>query len=158
MKRTLKSALSLLLFAGLGITTAQAQKHQSPSGIFKNVGGGSIDNNIAGDGYMVAGDYWQTIKPMNTTQATRNGSPFSGAGGNNYILLGSSGEWRDPVGNWPSGFQYVNNFRNSPRYYVSLFKSSGWTGYIAGNPLRAGDANSATTDFERSISPRTARA
>ncbi len=83
---------------------------------------------------------------MNTNHATRNGSPFAGANGNNYILLGGSGDWRDPVGNWPSGFQYVNNFRNSPRYYVSLFKKDGWTGYTPGNPLRAGDANNNASD------------
>jgi hypothetical protein len=147
MKRILKSALSLLLFTGLGITAAQAQLRQAPSGIFQNVGGG--DNTqflFDGDGYMVAGDYWQTIKPMNGVTPGNNGSPFSGAGGNSYILLGGSGNWRDPAGNWPSGFRYVNNFRNSPRYFVSLFKSSGWTGYTTGNPLRAGDANNAATD------------
>lgn len=141
MNRIITSALSLLLLAGLGISTAQAQLHQKPSGIFKNVGGGEVQALNTGDGYMVAGDYWQTVKPMNTPFDGRLGSPFLNVAGgsSNYILLGGAGNWVDPVGNWPSGFRYVNNFRNSPRIFFPLFKASGWPGFAPGNPFRTAD-------------------
>lgn len=147
MKRTLKSALSLLLLAGLGISTAQAQLHQTPSGIFKNVGGDQVNALNPGDGYMTAGDYWVTVKPTNTPNDGRlSGNPFANvAGGSNiYMLLGGSGNWQDPAGNWPSGFRYVNNFRNSPRIFFPLFKASGWPGYGPGNPFRAVDQSTDT--------------
>jgi hypothetical protein len=143
MNRTITSALSLLLLAGLGISTAQAQLHQKPSGIFKNVGGGEVQALNTGDGYMVGGDYWQTIKPMNTPFDGRLASGFAGAAGgsNHFILLGGAGNWVDPTGNWPSGFRYVNNFRNSPRLVFPLFNKEGWPGYVTGNPLRTADVN-----------------
>ena len=143
MKRTMKSALSLLLLAGLMISTAQAQLKQSPSNLFKSVRGDQVNALNAGDGYMVSGDYWVTVKPMNTPNDGRLGNPFVNAAGgsNNYILLGGAGNWADPAGNWPSGFRYVNNFRNSPRIFFPLFKKDGWPGYVTGNPLRAGDAS-----------------
>jgi len=139
----MKSALSLLLLAGLMISTAQAQLKQSPSNLFKSVRGDQVNALNAGDGYMVSGDYWVTVKPMNTPNDGRLGNPFVNAAGgsNNYILLGGAGNWADPAGNWPSGFRYVNNFRNSPRIFFPLFKKDGWPGYVTGNPLRAGDAS-----------------
>lgn len=143
MKITLKSALSLLLLAGLGISTAQAQLHQKPSGIFQNVGGDQVQALNIGDGYMVAGDFWQTIKPMNTPFDGRLGSIFTNAAGgsSHFILMGGAGNWADPTGSWPGGFRYTNNFRNSPRLFFPLFKKTGWPGYAAGNPLRTPDTN-----------------
>ncbi len=141
MKRTLKSALPLLLLAGLGISTAQAQLHQKPSGIFQNVGGDQVQALNQGDGYMTAGDYWVTVKPMNTPFDGRLANPYLNVAGgsNSYILLGGAGNWADPAGNWPSGFRYVNNFRNSPRIFFPLFKKEGWPGFAPGNPFRTAD-------------------
>lgn len=149
MKRTFKSALSLLLLAGLGLTTtAEAQLRQAPSGVFKNVGGSPSTQHLrAGEGYMVAGDYWQTIKPMNTTAPNHNGSIFTTiAGGSGHLMmLGGYGDWSDPVGSWPSGFRYVNNFRSSPRVFFPIFKKDGWPGYVKGNAFRDVDV----TDDEK---------
>jgi hypothetical protein len=132
-----------LLSLTIGVSTAvpaAAQRRDRPSTSLQYRGNAAsvLDQ---GDGYLVGADLWNTFKPANTTAASQLGSPFRTVGGGiiNRTLFGSSGNWQEPAGLWPSGFNFTNTFRNSGFMVFPVFKSTGWPGYGPGNPVRALD-------------------
>ncbi len=99
-----------------------------------------------GDGYLTGGDLWNTLKPSNTDEVTRLGSPLANVGGGtvNRMLFGSRANWQEPGGQWPSGYPYTNTFRNSHFILFPAFKATGWPGFNASNPLRTPDGSKDT--------------
>jgi hypothetical protein len=93
---------------------------------------------IEGDGYMVAGDLWDTVMPFNTDQPGTLGSPFRGIQGGlrSYMHLGSEdAAFFNPGGMWPNAYRIVNLFRNARKFGFTGFDPNGWPGYQAGNPI-----------------------
>jgi hypothetical protein len=142
MKNVLLFGL-IALVVGAGMATpASAQRSDRPSSALDYLD--SSDKTFVdtpGDGYLVGGDLWNTLKPANSSVADRLGNVFTNVGGgmNNRLLFGSRGNWQEPSGNWPSGYPWTNTFRNSHFMVFPVFKSTGWPGYGAGNPVRAVD-------------------
>lgn len=102
--------------------------------------------NAPEDGYMVAGEYWHTIKPMNTAESSGTEDPLDNIGYSHWIVMGPDGrDWRDPVGFWPGGHQIVSNGRDGWRMLFPVFESDDWAnlGFTDGNVIRGADA---TTD------------
>ena len=143
MKLPLATALAALALGAASTAPASAQRANRPSSSLNFVNARTLDT---GDGYLVGGDLWNTLKPSNTVESSRLGSSFSGVAGgmNNRVLFGSRGNWQEPGGQWPSGYPYTNTFRNSHFMVFPTFKSTGWPGYGAGNPVRAADAGTDT--------------
>lgn len=143
MKKILQYGL-LAVVLGLGSAVpAAAQKQSTPSSLLRYNSNAVL---VPGDGYLTGADIWHSVKPSNTETSDRLGNAFSTVGGgmNNRILMGSRGNWQEPVNSWPSGFPYTNSFRNSGFIVLPLFKASGWPGYGAGNPVRARDGSTDT--------------
>lgn len=136
---SLPRGLAALLLGVLVAVPSAAQRTDRPSTRLNYV---SAVPTTAGDGYLVGGDLWNTLKPSNTTESSRLGSAFSGVGGgmNNRLLFGSRGDWQEPGGQWPSGYPYTDTFRNSHFMVFPMFESAGWAGYNAANPVRQKDA------------------
>ncbi len=130
--------LSLMLIGSVAMPAA-AQKRDRPSEALQFKSQSTLE---PGDGYLVGADLWNTLKPSNTSESSRLGSPFANVAGgmNNRVLFGSRGNWQEPTGLWPSGYPYTNTFRNSHFMVFPVFKADGWPGYGAGNPVRAADA------------------
>ncbi len=139
MNHPLATRLAALLVGAALVVPASAQRADRPSSSLNYVSARTTDT---GDGYLVGGDLWNTLKPSNTVESSRLGSAFSGVAGgmNNRVLFGSRGNWQEPGGQWPSGYPSTNTFRNSHFMVFPAFKSTGWPGYGAGNPVRAADA------------------
>lgn len=138
MKRGL-IVLCTLLLGGLLVLPAQAQSKRSPSQLLRY---NTLQENTPGDGYMVAGDLWDTVKPMNTQQDNLLGSPYRGIGGGMlpYFHLGANdADFFSPGGMWPNAYRVVNLFRNARKFGFSTFKADGWPGYGEGNPLYEAD-------------------
>ncbi len=130
----------VVFFSAAAVGPALAQKNDRPSSVL-NVRQPAVDT--PGDGYLVGGDIWDTVKPMNTSEPGRLGSAWGAAplNMNNRILFGSRGNWQEPAGTWPSGYPWSNKFRNSHFMWFPLYKATGWPGYVKGNPVREKDAN-----------------
>ena len=141
MKHVLSCGLAALAALGLA-ASADAQSGRAPSTALRY--NTAVEN--PGDGYLTGGDLWNTLKPSNTSEPGRLGSPFANVGGGtvNRMLFGSRGNWQEPGGQWPSGYNYSNTFRNSHFILFPLFKATGWPGYLAGNPLRTPDTSTDT--------------
>jgi len=121
-----------LLVAMLG-GPVYAQKNNTPSKLLNfNRSTPARD----GSGYLVAGDFWSTVHPVNAEIPNLLRSQFAGIGLNYVMMLGSTGNWQEPIGSWPSGYPYTNTFRNSPLFFFSVFDADGWAGYAPGNRLR----------------------
>lgn len=138
MKRGL-TVLCTLLLAGLIALPAQAQSKRTPSSMLRY---NTQQEKTPGDGYMVAGDLWDTVKPMNTEQDNLLGSPYSGIGGGMlpYFHLGAAdNSFLSPGGMWPNAYRIVNLFRNARKFGFSTFKADGWPGYEDGNPIYDAD-------------------
>jgi hypothetical protein len=136
----MKHAFSLGLTALVALSLAAeagAQPGRAPSSMLRY----NSAAETAGDGYLTGADLWNTLKPANTTEATRLGSPFANVAGGvvNRMLFGSRGNWQEPGGHWPAGYRYTNTFRNSHFVVFPVFKATGWPGYGTGNPVRAAD-------------------
>ena len=129
-----------LLIAGLMVLAAHpasAQRPSRPSPLLQ-YNSPSRDFND-GDGYMVGGEIWETVKPMNT--ATPNGveDPLAAQGYLQWITIGpDGGNWAEPVGMWPGGHQVTNSWRDGRRIVFPVFEADGWPDYDADNPIRAG--------------------
>ncbi len=139
MKLPFATSLAALLFGVVFTAPASSQPAARPSQSLNYINARTTDT---GDGYLVGGDLWNTLKPSNTIESSRLGSSFAGVAGgmNNRVLFGSRGNWQEPGGQWPSGYPYTDTFRNSHFMVFPVFKSTGWPGYGAGNPVRAADA------------------
>jgi hypothetical protein len=121
-----------LLVAALG-GPVYAQKNNTPSSLLNF---NSATPTRDGSGYLVAGDFWSTVHPVNAEIPNLLRSQFAGIGLNYIMMLGSTGNWQEPIGSWPSGYPYTNTFRNSPLFFFSVFDAGGWAGYAPGNRLR----------------------
>ena len=141
MKNVLLCGLLSLVAAA---APASAQRRDLPSSTLQYANRSQATTN--GDGYLVGGDLWNTLKPANTDEAGRLGNVFASLGGgmNNRTLFGSRGNWQEPAGLWPAGFPATQQFRNSGFMVFPVFKSTGWPGYGPGNPVRTADAGSDT--------------
>ena len=138
----MKNALLCGLLSFAALTPALAQRLPSSTLQYAN----RSQVTTAGDGYLVGGDLWNTLKPANTAEAGRLGSAFAALGGgiNNRTLFGSRGNWNEPAGLWPAGFPATQSFRNSGFMVFPVFKSTGWPGYGPGNPVRTADGSADT--------------
>lgn len=122
MHRRLAVLPCLLLLVAM-VWPAQAQRQNTPSSLLEMAGRPTT----AGDGYMVAGEYWTTIKPMNT--ATENGveDPNRGVGALHWLTLGpNGGNWLEPNGIWPGGYDLTSNWRDGHRFTVPVYEKDGW--------------------------------
>ncbi len=139
MKLTLAPRLVAFLLGAVIAVPASAQRADRPSSALHYVDPRAT---TSGDGYLVGGDLWNTLKPSNTSEASLLGNAFATVGGgmNNRVLFGSRGNWNEPGGEWPSGFPYTNTFRNSHFMVFPVFENGGWPGYDAANPVRQKDA------------------
>ncbi len=131
--------LCLLVVATAG--PASAQKRNEPSSLL-NYGTSAVDR--AGSGYLTAGDFWSTVHPFNASVPEQLRSRYAAIGLNYIMMLGSTGNWQEPIGSWPSGYPWTNTFRNSPLFFFSVFDKDGWASYRKGNRLRDLDG---TLDF-----------
>ena len=98
-------SLALLVFTAL---PGFAQKGNRPSDLltYKSA------SQTAGDGYMVAGELWDTIKPMNSDEANGVEDNLRNSGLLHYLTIGpDGGNWRDPVCLWPGGYFLTNCWR-----------------------------------------------
>ena len=97
-----------------------------------------------GDGYMVAGELWETIKPMNTEEGNGVEDPLANDDYLHWITIGpDGGNWHDPGGFWPGGYEVTNHWRDGRRLIFPVFEADGWPGYAEGNLVRDADR---TTD------------
>jgi hypothetical protein len=83
------------------------------------------------DGYLVAGEYWNTLKPMNTSEANGVEDPNRGQGALHWITLGPDGtNWLNPNGHWPGGYDLTNAWRDGLRMVFPAFNPDGWGDYL----------------------------
>ena len=138
MKTPLVYSLAALLLGAVFAVPAVAQSSDRPSSALRY---SNAQASEPGDGYLVGGDLWNTMKPSNTVESSLLGNAFSSVGGgmNNRVLFGSRGNWQEPGGQWPSGYPYTNTFRNSHFMVFPVFKATGWAGYNSANPVRQRD-------------------
>ena len=129
------TVLCALLVAGIADLPVQAQTPRSPSSLLRY---NTNRQDIPGDGYMVSGDLWETVKPMNTQEDALLRSPYANIGGGMlpYMHLGANdNDFFSPGGMWPNAYRIVNLFRNARKFGFTTYKPGGWTGYAAGNPI-----------------------
>jgi hypothetical protein len=113
-----------------------AQRQDRPSSQLNFSGQQGV---TVGDGYMVGGQLWDTVKPMNSADFRHDGA-FAAIGFSRLINIGADAvDWQKPVGMWPGGYDQTDNWRNGRRFSFPMFKADGWAGYTAGNPLKAHD-------------------
>lgn len=136
MNKGLITAWLLVLF-GVMVVPAQAQSGNTPSSMLKY---NSAQDYTPGDGYMVAGDLWETVKPLNTNDANLLNNSYRGIGMISYMHMGSDDiSHLHPGGMWPAGYRVINLFRNGRKFGFPAFKADGWPGYGEGNPIYAID-------------------
>ncbi len=123
----------LMMILGVCYNNALAQVHNSPSPVFQY---NTIQHTIPNAGYMVGGDLWDTVNPMNSDFSTYLGSAFGSQGVNNYMMLGSPSNWQSPTGEWPNSYPLVTTWRSTPAIMFPMFKATGWPGYNSSNTLR----------------------
>jgi hypothetical protein len=131
-------SLAVLVFAAL---PALAQKGDTPSSLltFKTA------RQTPGDGYMVAGDLWDTIKPMNSEEGNGVEDPLRNDNLLHFLTIGPDGSnWHDPTCFWPGGYHITNCWRDGRRLTFPIFEADGWPGYTTGN--RIFDASSGGED------------
>lgn len=135
-RHVLLSALAFALL-GWGASDALAQSENRPSSLLNY----SSKDAFETDGYMVGGEYWNTVKPLNSADAQLPGG-FGGI--ENVMLFGSTSGLRNPNGLWPSGYRYTQTFRNSHTIMFPAFRAEGWPGYGSGNPIFEADGTQDT--------------
>lgn len=131
--------LSLPLVAALlvfPLSDVQAQPKDRPSSLLEMSAKEEFDT----DGYMVGGDYWNTVKPLNSA----DGKLASLGSVNQAMLLGSTNGLRNPNGLWPSGYRFTQTFRESHTITFPVFDKDGWPGYGSGNPIYGADGTQDT--------------
>jgi hypothetical protein len=131
--------LCSVLMVGALSTGAMAQTGPPSSLLDYNVS--SSKALFESDGYMVGGDYWNTVKPLNTTD---EGLPGGIGGTEQVMLLGSTQGLRNPNGLWPSGYRYTQTFRNAHGMTFPMFRANGWPGYGSGNTIFESDGTEDT--------------
>jgi len=142
MKRTKTLYMCRIFGVSVALLVFGALSAMAQSSVFtqKTAGG------IPGDGYMVGGEYWHTIQPMNTADPIGSEDPLDNIKYLHWMSIGANGrEWDVPVGFWPGGHQIVSNGRDGWRMMFPVFESDDWAthGYTTGNIIRNVDA---TTD------------
>jgi len=124
----------LLLIASLFCIPAsgvEAQPKDRPSSIFDM----SAKEEFETDGYMVGGDYWNTVKPLNSADEKLGSlGPVKQA-----MLLGSTDGLRNPNGLWPSGYRFTQTFRGGHSITFPVFDKDGWPEFGPGNPVFGSD-------------------
>lgn len=116
-------ALGLLILATDEAWVANAQPARQPSSLLSYAQRPTIE----GDGYMVGGEYWTTIKPMNTNDPTRLEDPNGDIGAIHRLRIGPDGtNWQNPGGMWPGGHRTVNYWRDGFTMTFPVFESDGW--------------------------------
>ncbi len=129
------SSLLLVLLTGMAAWPAAAQKQSTPSPLLQFV---SPHPTTEGDGYMVAGEFWEAVKPMNTNEENHLEDPLADRGFVKWIQIGpDGGNWGNPSGMWPGGFRLVNTWRDGKRMLFPVFEADGWPGYGPENVIRA---------------------
>ena len=119
-------ALLVALGFWLG-TPPHALAQTSPSSVLQYAQRATTDT----DGYLVAGDYWNTLKPMNTSEANGVEDPNSDQGAVHWITLGpDGGNWLNPNGIWPGGYDLTSNWRDGLRMVFPAFNPDGWTDQV----------------------------
>ena len=111
---------------------ALAQKANRPSSALTY----KSDRLTPGDGYMVAGELWDTIKPMNSNEANGVEDNLRNNGFLHYLTIGpDGGNWHDPTCFWPGGYHITNCWRDGRRMAFSVFEADDWAtyGYTDGN-------------------------
>ena len=112
-----------LLVTGWFTTSANAQSKRTPSSLL-NYKAATI---TPGDGYMVAGELWETIKPLNSAEDNGVEDPLSGDGALHFLTLGPDGtNWFEPGGHWPGGYDLVQTWRDGRRLVFPAFEADGW--------------------------------
>ena len=129
----------LITLMSVCVVPVWAQSKKTPSN-----GLTYIQRLTPGDGYMVAGELWETIKPMNTEEANGVEDPLANDDYLHWIAIGPDGaNWHDPGGFWPGGYEVTNHWRDGRRLLFPVFEADGWPGYETGNLVRDADR---TTD------------
>lgn len=130
------AAVALALLSAMAPNAARAQSDDRPSSLLTYRQAGAFET----DGYMVGGEYWNTVKPLNSADDLPGG-----LGGTEYtMLLGATQGLQDPNGMWPGGYRYTQTFRNSLSLTVPVFKADGWPGYGPGNVIFESDGTEDT--------------
>lgn len=139
--RTIAGLLGIVSLLTVG--AASAQERHTPSSVF------TYNRPIVEDvGYMVAGDLWDTVRPMNT--ATPNGveDPLASIRFLKWITLGpDGGNWLTPTGLWPGGYDITNSWRDGVRLLFPVYEAGGWPEYGPDNVIRANGGD--VTDDDR---------
>lgn len=126
--------VGLVLLAGsYAAPEARAQNNGRPSSLLSY---SSAQTTFESDGYMVGGDYWNTVKPLNSTD---EGMPGGLSSTQQVMLLGSTSGLRNPNGLWPSGYRFTQTFRNAHTMTFPVFRADGWPGYGPGNAIFEAD-------------------
>lgn len=128
--RTFRRVPALLLALAVGLSaslTATAQ--EMPSSLLRYA-----QPTYETDGYLVAGDFWNTLKPMNTSTPNGVEDPNRDDGALHWITLGpDGGNWLEPNGIWPGGYDLTSNWRDGLRMVFPAFNPDGWSGQIKAN-------------------------
>lgn len=125
----------LLALVGLLVLPVYAQSKRTPSSLL-NIR--SVQGTTPGDGYMVAGEFWETVKPMNSNEANGIEDPLRNDDFLHWITVGPNGtNWQNPTALWPGGYDLTNSWRDGKRITFPVFETDGWA-----SPLRP----SSTTD------------
>jgi hypothetical protein len=147
--RILSLILSLLVLVWVSETKAQnksiqdpdtprmrAEQQETPPVVF------GTNATYGGDGYLTAGELWETVRPPNGT-SPRETTPTK------YLMAilgcGQGGAaWREPTALWPGGWFWTNIWRSGTWMCIGAYDND-----TTFNPARMGGAAnpSHTTDF-----------
>lgn len=116
----------LALVVGLWTFPAEAQPEDQPSSLLDV----NPKEEFETDGYMVGGDYWNTVKPMNSGDQLPQLQNV-----HQVMLLGATDGLRNPNGHWPSGYRFTQTFRGNQSMVFPVFDADGWPGYGPGNSI-----------------------
>lgn len=72
-----------------------------------------------GDGYLTAGEFWETIRPPNSAGPNETGQ------NKRYIAILGCGKggaaWREPTQQWPGGWFWTNMWRSGVRGFIGVY-------------------------------------
>ena len=127
MYQKLTAAVVLALLTGVTTQSVVAQKSNVPSSLL-NFG---VEATTATDGYMVAGELWSTIKPLNTVEANGVEDPNRNVGAQHFLTFGpNGGNWLNPGSHWPGGYDVVQTWRDGKRMVFPAFEADEWDANI----------------------------
>lgn len=124
MYRMLRVGFGLILLAASSASPAAAQKANAPSSLL-NYNAAKL---TPGDGYMVGGEMWSVIKPLNTAEANcvTDALCASNSAGH-FLTIGPNGtDWEEPGSVWPGGYDLVQTWRDGKRMVFPAFEADGW--------------------------------